>query len=90
MTLKYFVVEYERPTGTLRLCKEFTGTDYAGAAKLRFERDLANREHPEVEIVLLGTDSLETLKKTHGRYFYTVSELAGQMLDYLRSQKDVA
>ncbi len=88
--MKYFVVEYERPTGTLRMCREFPETEYAAAAKLRFERDLANREHPEVEIVLLGAGSLEKLKVTHGRYFYTVSELAGQALDYLRSQKDVA
>jgi hypothetical protein len=82
--MTYFVVEYERPTGTLRMCKDFPDTDYAAAAKLRFDRDLANIEHPEVEIVLLNSDSLDTLKKTHGRYFYTVSELAGQMLDYLR------
>ena len=85
--MKYFVVEYERPTGTLRMCQEFPDTEYAAAAKLRFERDLANIEHPEVEIVLLSTDSLETLKHTHGRYFYTVSQLAGQMLDYIRSKR---
>jgi len=82
--MKYFVVEYERPTGTLLLCQEFPETDYASAAKLRFERDLANIDHPEVETVLLGSDSLETLKHTHGRYFYSVSELAGQALEYLR------
>jgi len=82
--MKYFVVEYERPTGTLRMCREFPKTEYKAAAALRFERDLANREHPEVETVLLGADSLESLKITHGRYFYTVSELAGQMVDYLK------
>ena len=82
--MKYFVVEYERPTGTLRMCREFPYTDYKAAAALRFERDLANREHPEVETVLLGADSLEALKITHGRYFYTVSELAGQMVEYLK------
>ncbi len=85
--MKYFVVEYERPTGTLRLCQEFPEAEYAAAAKLRFERDLANREHPEVEIVLLGTDSLETLKVTHGRYFYTLPELLGQMREHLRDMK---
>ncbi len=85
--MKYFVVEYERPTQTLRMCQEFPGTDYAAAAKLRFERDLANREHPEVETVLLGADSLDVLKVTHGRYFYTFTELAQQMLDHLREQR---
>ena len=88
--MKYFVVEYERPTGTLRLCQEFPETDYAAAAKLRFERDLANREHPEVETVLLGSPSLEVLKKTHGCYFYTVSEILGQMLAELRARRGVA
>jgi len=84
--MKYFVVEYERPTGTLRMCQEFPETEYAAAANLRFERDLANREHPEVEIVLLGTDSLETLKITHGRYFYTFAELIGQLRDHLAAR----
>ena len=82
--MKLFVVEYERPTGTLRVFKHFPETEYAAAAKLRFELDLANREHPEIETVLLGADSLEALKITHGRYFYSVSELAGQMVDYLK------
>ena len=81
--MKLFVIEYERPTGTLRLCQEFPETEYAAAARLRFERDLANREHPEVETVLLGSTSLETLKHTHGRYFYAVSELAAQAIAYL-------
>ena len=85
--MKYFVVEYERPTGTLRMCQEFPATDYAAAAKLRFERDLANIDHPEAEIVLLSSTSLETLKYTHGRYFYTVSQLCGQMLEYLRNKR---
>jgi hypothetical protein len=84
--MKYFVVEYERPTGTLRMCREFPESEYAAAAKLRLERDLANREHPEVEIVLLGTDSLETLKITHGRYFYTVGELLGQLRDHMQAR----
>ena len=84
--MKYFVVEYERPTSTLRMCREFPGTEYAAAAKLRFERDLANREHPEVETVLLGTDSLETLKFTHGRYFHTLSEVLGQLREHLRAR----
>lgn len=33
------------------------------------EREAEFREQPDVEVVLLGADSLETVRKTHSHYF---------------------
>jgi hypothetical protein len=37
-------------------------------------------EFADMEIVVLSADSVETLHETHGRYFYTTTELL-QKLD---------
>jgi hypothetical protein len=59
------------------------GSDY-DAALAAYER--AEREHhddPNVEVVLFGSDSEETLQRTHGSYF----ELAGKHVDEIVSRE---
>ena len=48
--------------------------DEARAQKLTFELEFANL--PDVEVAFFQSDSLETLQRTHGRYFQSISELA--------------
>lgn len=63
-----FVIEYHRPTGQSRL-HEFYGTDGHREAMLCRLQLEAERSDPDWEIASLNSDSLETLKKTHSRYF---------------------
>lgn len=63
-----FVVEYHRPTGRHRVT-EFSGEDgHRRALLLRLQLEAA-REDEDWEIASLNSDSVETLMKTHARYF---------------------
>ena len=71
-----WLIVYKRSDGKLLRCDEFAD----GRAALA-ERFQAEREHagdPDLEIVVLGADSLEALKVTHGRYFLSAPELAAR------------
>jgi hypothetical protein len=70
--MKHFVVVYERPTTSLLRFRQFEQGDWASADRLRNDLELQYRLRPEVEIVLLWSDSIETLKATHSRYFGNV------------------
>ncbi len=67
--MKHFVVVYERPTTSLLTFRQFEHGDWASANRLRNDLELQYRLRPEVEIVLLWSDSVETLQATHSRYF---------------------
>jgi hypothetical protein len=73
--MRYFLVVYNRSTGTVEV-KNFDAGQRQQALEERFARELAERERPEVEVVLLGADSRAQLEKTHARYFKSVGELA--------------
>jgi len=63
-----FVIEYHRPTGARRV-HEFLGVDGHREAllyRLKLERE---RLDVDWEIASLNSDSLDTLMKTHSRYF---------------------
>lgn len=65
-----FVIEYNRRTGAHRVTP-FNGRNGHRSAfqeRLRLERD---RVDPDMEIISLIGDSLDTIKQTHSRYFMT-------------------
>jgi hypothetical protein len=72
--MSYFLLVYDRSTGALELT-EFGEDEAARASRKRFERELAERGHPEVEVVLLWSPSRAALERTHARYFKNVDEL---------------
>jgi hypothetical protein len=65
--IKHFLVVYAIPAGQANV-REF-GTDYDSALRAYDAAEEAHRHDPDYEVVLLGSDSLETLKKTHSSYF---------------------
>lgn len=69
-----FVIEYHRPTGARRV-HEFLGPDGHREAMLCRLRLEAERLDGDWEIASLNSDAIETLMKTHARYFVG-SELA--------------
>ena len=72
--MSLFLLEYDRPAGKLLRLREFSEDqrDLAYAERQHLERT----KPPHIEVVVLESDSLATIKKTHGRYFYTLEELA--------------
>lgn len=76
--MKYFLVVYDQRSGTLVSIEEFDQSDRETASRARFQLEADHREEPEIEVVVLGSASRESLMKTHGRYFKSVGELASE------------
>jgi hypothetical protein len=79
MSLVHFLLVYDLRLHRLIDVHEFRDADEATAAYGRAE--MAHLDDRDTEIVLVGSDSLETVKKTHGHYFsadaqITLPELA--------------
>jgi hypothetical protein len=64
--VKSFLLEYHRPSGELRNLVEYD--DSHEAMEHRFAVERVN--DPDIEVVVLISDSLDTIKRTHSRYFY--------------------
>lgn len=70
-----WLIIYHRRRGALLSCDPYEDGQEALAGRFRLERDA----HPDVEIVVLGADSLEDLKAMHGRYFLSMPELVARL-----------
>jgi hypothetical protein len=72
--MSHFLVVYDRSTGEFEVT-EFGDDEADRAAQARLERELAERTHPEIEVVVVTSPSRAALERTHARYFKSVSEL---------------
>jgi hypothetical protein len=71
----YFLLVYDRKAGALLDERAFDSR--SGALKARFEVEKRYRdEQNNIEVVVVGASSREALKRTHGRYFLTLGQLA--------------
>jgi hypothetical protein len=75
--IKHFLVIYNIPMGIARV--EPFDDDYEAALATYSRLEEVHREDPDVEVVLLGSDSLETLHRTHSSYF----DLSEKHLDHV-------
>jgi hypothetical protein len=69
---QYFLLTYALDERTLDV-REF-GSDYEAAAIAYTEREMQFRGDRGIEVVLVGADSLDTIRKTHSHYFADVSD----------------
>lgn len=67
-----FVIEYHRLSGELSVTPFSNPRE---ASEERFRRN-QNRASSDIEVVTVTTDSLESLKRSHSRYFLRTSEFA--------------
>jgi hypothetical protein len=74
--MRFFLLAYDRRLGRLLDLKEFGEHQRAQALAERFRREAAERERPDVEVVLLGAESRADLERTHARYFKSLEEIA--------------
>lgn len=71
-----FLIEYARDKGKIVTFERFEDDDSKAAqsARLTLELDL-NRRGIEHEVVLLEAENEEALRRTHRRYFESLTEL---------------
>lgn len=73
----YFLVEYDREAGMLVTLSSFPENGLAQANRARQSAEIRLlREGRQLEVVLLEAESEDSLKKTHNRYFRSLSQLA--------------
>ena len=71
MPLIHYLLIYNIDLGRLVETKEFKDAAAAAAEYAALERAYAGQG--SFEIVLVGADSIETIKRTHGQYFADVA-----------------
>jgi len=75
-----FLIEYDRPSGTLVQFHKFNDAERQIAQDARLELELKlNREHIQHEVVILEAPSEEAVRHTHGRYFKELPELVKEL-----------
>lgn len=76
-----FLIEYDRPTGTLVQFRKFQDSErkIAQDARLELELKLNRERNHDREVVILEGPNEEALKHTHGRYFKDMAELVREM-----------
>lgn len=76
-TISHFLVIYDIPNGLAHV--EDFGHDRQVALDAYATAERRHREDDDVEVVMIGSDSRETLERTHSSYF----ELADKHVDRL-------
>ena len=67
-SIQHFLLVFDHEQGRLIDTKEF-GSDSEGAVAAYAEMERACERNPLMEIVLIGSDSYETVQFTHANYF---------------------
>jgi hypothetical protein len=75
--MAHFLLIYDRPAGRLLRQEQFDTSAEAMQARFAAEREYAGQRR--IEVVVLSADSEEALRRTHGRYFLSLSELADRI-----------
>lgn len=71
-SINHFLLTFDIGRQTAQV-EEF-GTEYEMALVAYGAAEERHRSDPQIEVVLLGADSLETLRRTHSSYFMGTSE----------------
>jgi len=76
--MHHYLVIYNRREGRIVRGQDYETADIALKARFTAEREFSGQS--DIEIVVLGGESWESLHRTHGRYFEGVQELAAAAL----------
>lgn len=76
--VKHFLIVYNIPLGIADVHPFHT--EYAAALAAYAQAEERWRDDDDTEVVLLGSDSLETLKRTHSSYFELSERHADQVV----------
>jgi hypothetical protein len=73
--VRTFLIVYDRGAGRIEELAEFGEDAGDDARRRRVELERKHRTDPNIEVVVLGAESLESLRVTHARYFKTPEQL---------------
>lgn len=75
--MSHFLLIYDRTAGLLLRHEEYDSS--LDAMRARFKAEIEFEDRPEVEVAALDAASEEELRRTHGRYFLTLAQLADRL-----------
>jgi hypothetical protein len=67
--MTHFLIKYDRAKGKLLDLREFADQDRERALQQQLALELAERENPDIEGVVLAASSRDQAETTHSRYF---------------------
>jgi hypothetical protein len=74
-----FLIDYDRELG-LQSLKRFEDAERAAATQARFDLELHHHRQGLIrEVVLLEAADEAAVRRSHGRYFYNLKDLAGRL-----------
>lgn len=79
----YFLVVYDSDSRSLVEMPEYNAAEVEAALEAYFQKEQEYKDRPYIEVVLLGSRSLEDVKVTHARYFGEIPDDGG--LEQIRS-----
>lgn len=71
--MNHFLIVYDRTSGDSLSLKEFDSGSGDIDLQERFVLERVHKDEPNIEVIVLGSSSLESLKRTHSRYFEQLS-----------------
>lgn len=78
--MKYFVMTYNRRSGDALIRHIYSDAERSVAMRERFELEASEgADDVDLEVVVLGAESEEVLRKTHARYFASAKTLADEL-----------
>jgi hypothetical protein len=72
--MNHYLVVFDRSKGKIVHHQRYLDRDVA--LKARFSEERRHSDEPEIEVVVLGAASWDSLRRTHGRYFKNFDQLA--------------
>jgi len=87
--IRHFLLVYDRANGRQLGVEEF-GSDVDAALARYLEVEKRYADNPRMDIVLVGSDSLDTVRVTHSNYFADGGTTVRQVEDYLRRFAEAA
>lgn len=82
--MQHYLLVYDRRKGKIIRHHAYPESKSALTARFAAEREFS--EQPDVEVVVLGAESWDSLAQTHARYFKGVQELAEAALSRVGDQ----
>ena len=82
--IQHFLLIYDRAAGLQVEVREI-GTDSSGAVAAYQEVEREFTHNPRMDVVLVGSDSLDTVRVTHSNYFDEGVATLEQVEQFLRS-----
>lgn len=80
---RYFILIYDIGRHKVEVVDDF-GEDGAAAAEAYAQVEGEYRDRDDIEVLMVGADSIDTIKKTHSHYFDRVPEALDELIRRLR------